>query len=80
MDCIYSPRGQKELDMTDLHSLTHTAPSWLRRFAFPPAVSEGSLFPTPCPAFVCRRFHGGHCDQCEVTPHCGFALCFSNTW
>ena len=37
------------------------------------------LFSTPSPAFtVCRFFDDGHSDQCEVIPHCGSDLHFSN--
>ena len=36
-------------------------------------------FSTPFPAFiVCRFFDDGHSDQCEMIPHCGFDLHFSN--
>ena len=42
-------------------------------------MQEGSLFPTPSPAFiVCRFFDDGHSDQREVIPHCSFDLHFSN--
>ena len=27
---------------------------------------------------VCRHFDGGHSDLCEMIPHCGFDLYFSN--
>ena len=38
-----------------------------------------SLFSTPSPAFiVCRLFDSSHSDQCEMVPHCGFDLHFSN--
>ena len=40
---------------------------------------EGSLSSTLSPAFVIRRlFNDGHSDWCEVVPHCGFDLHFSN--
>ena len=36
-------------------------------------------FPTPSPAFiVCSLFDDGHFDRCEMVPHCGFDLHFSN--
>ena len=36
-------------------------------------------FSIPSPAFiVCRLFNDGHSDQCEMIPHCGFDLHFSN--
>ena len=42
-------------------------------------AGEGSLFSTPPPAFiVCRFFDDGHSNWCEVVPHCGFDLHFSN--
>ena len=54
-------------------------PQWLYQFTFPPTVQEGSLFSTPFPALiVCRHFDGGHSDLCEMIPHCGFDLYFSN--
>ena len=43
-------------------------------------MQEHSLFSTPSPTFiVCRLFDDGHSDQCEVIPHCGFDLHFSNS-
>ena len=37
------------------------------------------LFSTSSPAFiVCRVFDASHSDQCEMVPHCGFDLHFSN--
>ena len=40
---------------------------------------KGFLFSTPSPAFiVCRFFDNSHSDWCEVVPHCGFDLNFSN--
>ena len=54
-------------------------PQWLHQFTFPPTVQEHSLFSTPSPAFiVCRLFHNGHFDQCEVISPCSFNLYFSN--
>ena len=42
-------------------------------------LQEHSLLSTPFPAFiVCKLFDDGHSDQCEVIPHCGFDLHFSN--
>ena len=42
-------------------------------------MQEGSLFCTPSPAFiVCRLFHHGHSDWCEVVSHCSFDLHYSN--
>ena len=53
---------------------------WLYQFTFPPTAQELSLFSTPSPAFiVCRFFHDGHSDQCEVISHCGPDLLFSST-
>ena len=52
---------------------------WLYQYTFPPTVQQGTLFSTPSPAFtVCRFFDDGHSDWCEVIPHCGFDLHFSN--
>ena len=57
----------------------HCSPQWLYQFAFPPTVQEGSLFSTPSPAFIaCRFLDHSHSDWCEVVPHCGFDLYFSN--
>ena len=45
----------------------------------PPTVYYNSLFSMPSPAFiVCRLFAHGHSDLCEMIPHCGFDLHFSN--
>ena len=45
-----------------------------------PTISvEGSLFSTPSAAFiVCSLFDGSHSDWCEMIPHCGFDLHFSD--
>ena len=46
---------------------------------FPPTVQESSLFSTPSPAFIVRRFfNDGHSDPCDLIHHCGFDLHFSN--
>ena len=40
---------------------------------------EGSLFSIPSPALiVCRLFDSSHSDWCEMVPHCGFNLHFSD--
>ena len=40
-------------------------------------MQELSLFSTSSPAFiVCRLFHDGHSDLCEVISHCGL-ICIS---
>ena len=41
-----------------------------------------ALFSAPSPAFIlCRLFDSSHSDQCEMVPHCGFNLHFSeNKW
>ena len=45
----------------------------------PTKVQEYSLFSTPSPACIaCRLFDEGYSDWCEVIPHCGFDLHFSN--
>ena len=42
-------------------------------------VKEGCIFSTPSPAFIiCRLFDDSHTEQCEVIPHYGFDLHFSN--
>jgi len=44
----------------------------------PPAVQEGSLFSTFCPALFCGFFDDGHSDKYEVIAHCSFDMHFSN--
>ena len=40
----------------------------------------GSIFSTPCPAFiVCRLFDGSHSNWHELVPYCGFDLHFSDS-
>ena len=57
----------------------HSSTQWLYQFAFPPTVQEGSLFSTPSPAFIaCKLLDRSYSDWCEVVPHCGFDLHFSN--
>ena len=53
-------------------------PWWLYQFIFLLTVQEVSLFSKPSPAFtVCKFFHHGHSDHCEVIPHRSFDLNFS---
>ena len=62
--------------LRNLHAVFHGG---CYQFILPPTVQEGSLFPTPSPAFiVCRLFDDGHSDWCEVISHCSFYLHFSN--
>ena len=43
------------------------------------SVREGSLFSTPSPAFIAYRLlDSSHSDWCEMVPHCGFDLPFSD--
>ena len=43
------------------------------------SVKEGSFFPTPSPAFIaCRLLDLSHSDWCEMVPHSGFDLHFSD--
>ena len=54
-------------------------PQWLYQFTFPLTVQEGSLFSTPSPELIiCRLLNDSHSYRCEVIPHCGFDLHFSN--
>ena len=63
----------------DFKESPYRLPEWLYQFTFPPTLQECSLFSTPSPAFiVCRLFHDGHSDQCEVISHCSFDLHFSH--
>ena len=42
-------------------------------------MQKCSFFSMPSPAFiVCRLFDGSHSDWCDMIPHCGFDLHFSN--
>ena len=42
-------------------------------------AGEGSLFSTPSPAFIiCRLLDRSHSDWCEMVPHSGFDLHFSD--
>ena len=55
------------------------SPYWLYQFTFPLTVQESSLLSIPSPAFIVSRFFDdGHCDWCEVIPHCSFDLHFSD--
>ena len=45
-----------------------------------PPSHESPLFSTPSSAFaICRLFSGGRSDGCEVVPHGGFDVHFSNS-
>ena len=62
--------------LRNLHTVFH---SGCYQYIFPPTVQEHSFFSTPSPAFiVCRLFHDGHSDWCEVISHCSFDLHFSD--
>ena len=65
-------------------------PNFLRNLSIPSCIvvvsiyiptNSATVFPFflhPSPAFiVCRLFHGGHSDQCEVIAHSSFDLHFS---
>ena len=59
--------------------IPYCSSQWLYQFTFPPIMEKNSPFSTPSPAFiVCRFFGDGQSDWCEVIPHCGFSLHFSN--
>ena len=62
----------------------HSFPDWMYKFAFPPAVHQGSLCSTSSLTFViCDLFDNSHFNSCEVIPHCGFYLHFpddENCW
>ena len=51
----------------------------LHQFTFPQTVYKSSLFSTSSPTFViCGLFDDSHSGRCEVLPHCGFDLHFSD--
>ena len=54
------------------------SPSWLYQVTLPKSSVGGLLFSTHFPVFSCGFFDDGHSDWCEVIPHCGFDLHFSN--
>ena len=55
--------------------------TWLMRLSSSSSSNSvrGFPFSTPSLAFIlCRLFDDGHSDWCEMMPHCGFDLHFSN--
>ena len=85
----YSPRGHKELDTTErlnfhfhggfIRSFLRSLHTVFHHFTFPSAMQDCSLFSTPSPALiVCRLSDDAYSDWCEVLPHRGFDLHFSN--
>ena len=64
---------------SSIFSFLYYSPQWLYQFTVSLTLMEGCLLSTPSPAFiVCGFFDDGHFDWCEVMPHCGFDLHFSN--
>ena len=60
--------------LRNLHTVLHRGYNTLH-----PSSAGGFLFSASTPAFiVCRFFDDGHCDLCEVIPHCSFDLHFSD--
>jgi hypothetical protein len=52
-------------------------PEWLHQLSFPPAVYEGSFFPTSWPTHVVGSvFDDGYSNRGEVESYCGF-ICIS---
>ena len=63
-----------------LKELPYCSPLWLYQFTCPLIVQEGSLFTTHSPEIIfCRIFDDGYPDWCEVIPHCGSDVHFSNS-
>ena len=58
--------------LKDLHTATHSgAPIYISTksvggFPFPHTLSS---------TVICRLFHDGHSDRCEMKPHSDFVLC-----
>ena len=51
---------------------------WLYHLIFPPAMCEGSSFPTPWPTFGVTIFYFSHFNGYVVIAHSGFNLYIPN--
>ena len=75
---VYAQEWDCQIIVSFIKKPLYCFPWWLHQFTFPSAVQKGLLCSMPSPAFIVYRlFDNGHCDQCEMVPHCSFDLHYS---